>query len=431
MNCLDELNEWSQTNGSKKVAIIGSGFVATGVAHVLRRTPGVDIGLIVNRNLDRAKRLLIETGWSESDIVVSDDPQELHRAISNGTPAVTSDFTLLEHLPISLAIEATGAIDYGVRAISAFLNFGLDVISFNAEADSLFASEFHRLARKNGVVYTIADGDQPGALLRLKIEAESMGFEVRALINCKRHLNPYQTPKSGEEFSSRDSTSSIMTTAFGDGTKMQIEQCVVANACNLAAPSQGMLGIETTLENAAKDIGGQLKEGRFVDYTLGGDFGAGVGVLCQHPDFEAHKNALRLYKMGDGPDYFLFRAFHLVHLELAMTLADVLIRKRPLAQVSGQLPTEVIAIAKKDLSANETLDCIGGFTAYGHIANADDAEGYLPMCLIEYASLRKELSQDTAIPLDHITLDTDVYAVKLWLDLQKEHGRNTEFLSQL
>ena len=418
-----------QSNGDvTRVAIIGAGYVASGVVHVLSATPSVVPALIVNRTPSRAVSAFHALGVAESDVLISNDIDALGKAIKTGQPAVTENYALIGDLPIELVIEATGAIDYGAAVILHSLDAGKNVISYNAEVDSLFASEFHRRSIQNNVVYTIADGDQPGALLRLREQVEMMGFDITAMINCKRHLNVYQNPETGAGYSARDTVSAHMTTSFGDGTKMQIEQSVVANACSMTPVKRGMIGIESMVEHAARDIASSLPEGRFVEYTLAGDFAAGVGIMCRHENYDLHKKALKMYKMGDGPDYFIFRPFHLVHLELPYTLRDVIIDANPLGFVDGAHSTEVVAMAKKPLSAGEKLDCIGGFSAYGLIASSSDADGFLPMCLIEYATMTAAVEIDQPVPLSAVTFDTSISAVQLWLELQKQWKRNAAFL---
>jgi len=428
---LDRLKAKHENNDIAQIAIVGAGYVGTGVIQVLAGLPSVTPALVVNRDVSKGVKAFAGLGIAEEDVVVSSDVDTLRKAISNATPAVTDNYELILDLPINIVVEATGAIDYGTKVMLDVLAAGKDVISFNAEADCLFAFELHRQAKRNGAIYTIADGDQPGAQLRMKEQAELMGFEVTAMINCKRHLNVYQNPETGAGYSARDTTSAHMTTSFGDGTKMQIEQAVVANIASYVPAKRGMIGIESTVENAAIDISSALPEGKFVEFTLAGDFAAGVGVMCRHERYDLHEKAMRFYKMGDGPDYFFFRPFHLVHLELAQTISNVCLNREPLGAVESPHATEVVAMAKKDLTSGEKLDCIGGFSAYGHIDSSAGAEGHLPMCLIEYASVNGDVAQDQPVPLKQVELDTSVGAVKLWLNLQKEWDRNAEFREQI
>lgn len=422
------LKQIEQENGVTPVAVIGAGYVATGVIHVLFATPAVVPALVVNRDVSKAVAAFEGLGIDAQNIVVSDNVATLETAILSNQPAVTQDSSLIENLPINVVIEATGAIDYGAGVILSMLDAGKHVISYNAEADALLGWTFHARARQNQVIYTIADGDQPGAMLRLQQEVETMGFTTTALLNCKRHLNVHQNPESGSGYSARDATSSHMTTAFGDGTKMQVEQAVVANISGMPPCRRGMQGIETTQEEAAAAIASSLPAGKFVEFTLGGDFGAGVGAMARHPDYELHKKAMTLYKMGPGPDYFFFRPYHLVHLELPNTLVDLLFHRKALGTVVEPHVSEVIAVAKKNLDEGEKLDCIGGFSAYGLIDTADNAEGFLPIGLVEYARLSAPVAIDAPIPLDAAILDSSIQAVQLWQAQQIEWRRNTNHL---
>ena len=402
-------------HGDEAVAIVGAGYVGTGVVHSIGQSPGMRPALVVNRNTERAVSALSGLGISPSDIVVSDDVAALERAIDAGTPAVTTHASVLTSLPIEVVVEATGALDYGTQTILDVLDSGRNVVSFNAECDALLGWLFHERARAAGVIYTIADGDQPGVLFRLKQEVEAMGFEPTAYLNCKRHLDIHQNPSTGAGYAARDMTSAHMTTAFGDGTKMQVEQAVVANATGTIPDIRGMHGIESTVATAAVDIPAILTGPGRVDFTLQGDFGAGVGIVARHPHAELHQQAMGFYKMGPGPDYFFFRPYHLVHLEIPLTIAELLLDDEPLITIDQPHVAEVIAMAKKDLTDGEALDCIGGYSAYGHIDTAEGAAGYLPIGLVEYATMTADVVIDEPIPLASVTLDSSKTVVSEWL----------------
>ena len=342
--------------------------------------------LVVNRTPDRAVQAFTQMGVSQRrhrDLRRSD---ELAAAILDGTPAVTSAASIITDLPIPIVIEATGALNYGTETILAMLDAGKHVVSFNAEADALLGWLFHQRARSNDVIYTIADGDQPGVLFRLQQQVEAMGFEVTAMLNCKRHLDVHQNPETGAGYAARDTTSAHMTTAFGDGTKMQVEQAVVANATGLIPDVRGMHGIESTIATAAVDIPAALSAPGRVDFTLGGDFGAGVGIVASHPDAHLHEKAMRFYKMGDGPDYFFFRPYHLVHLEIPMTVAEVLLDNEPLATVDGPHVAEVVAIAKRTwLPASSSTASADS----AHMATSTRPQGPRACCRSDSSSTRR------------------------------------------
>lgn len=420
MGTWHRMTRYATEHGERPIAVVGAGYVGTGVVHSITHSPGMRVALVVNRSPERAVASYTSMGIAEADVTVSDDRSVIERAIAAGDPAVTTDSSMLTELPIDIVVEVTGALDHGTNTILDVLDSGRHVVSFNAECDALLGWLFHERARAAGVIYTIADGDQPGVLFRLKQEVEGMGFEPTAYLNCKRHLDVHQNPETGAGYAARDTTSAHMTTAFGDGTKMQVEQAVVANATGTIPDKRGMHGIESTVATASVDIPAVLSAPGRVDFTLMGDFGAGVGIVARHPQHGLHEQAMGFYKMGPGPDYFFFRPYHLVHLEIPLTIADLILDNEPLITIDEPHLTEVVAMAKKALAAGEALDCIGGFTAYGHIDTAAGAAGHLPVGLVEYATMTAPVAQDAPIPLASVDLDTSKRVVAEWL---KMHGQ--------
>ena len=207
MGIWQRLQKRSDTIGDAPIAVIGAGYVGTGVVHTIAQSPGMRPSVVVNRNTDRAVAALTKMGVPADDVLISESVDDLVAAIRSGTPAVTPHASILTDLPIDTVVEATGALDYGTESILAMLDAGKNVVSFNAECDALLGWLFHERARANDVIYTIADGDQPGVLFRLQQQVEAMGFEVTASLNCKRHLNVHQNPETGAGYAARDTTS--------------------------------------------------------------------------------------------------------------------------------------------------------------------------------------------------------------------------------
>jgi predicted homoserine dehydrogenase-like protein len=301
-------------------------------------------------------------------------------------------------------IEATGALDYGAQVVLGAIEARKHVVSMNAELDATIGTLLHEAADRSGVIYTISDGDQPGVLLRHMEFVTGMGFAVTAAVNCKRNMDLHQDPDSSRAYATRDRTSVTMTTAFGDGTKMQIENAVVANASGLVPDRRGMHGVTTTLEHACDDIMAALSRRGVVEYTLGGDFGGGVGIIGFADDPDMVQPYMRYAKLGDGPDYFFFRPYHLLHFELPVSIAEAVLDHRGLGNPVARPVAEVIAVAKRTLRPGDELDGIGGFTCYGLIDTAEGADGLLPIGLAEHATVRHAVRQDEPIAIGDVEL---------------------------
>ena len=137
MGIWDRLRRREAELGSAAIAVVGAGYVGTGVVHSIGQSPGMHPAVVVNRNTDRSIAALTAMGVRANEIVVSDQVEVLAEAIRNGSPAVTDDAGVLTELPIDVVVEATGALDYGTETILAVLGAGKHVVSFNAEVDAL------------------------------------------------------------------------------------------------------------------------------------------------------------------------------------------------------------------------------------------------------------------------------------------------------
>jgi predicted homoserine dehydrogenase-like protein len=384
-----------------------------GIVALLERRHGVVPSLVVNRTPAHAVDALLRTGVQRTAIVVSDDASEVAEALGCGRRAVTTRADAAGVVEgLDLVVEASGSLDYAADALTAALGAGRDVITLNAELHVTIGHLLHLRAREAGAVFTVADGDQHGVLLRELDAVSAMGLEVVAALNCKRNLDLRQDPDSSRPYALRDGTSVAMTTAAGDGTKMQIENAVVANLSGLVPDRRGMHGVATTLDRVVGDVVAAISRAGVVEYTLGGDFGGGVAVIGRTDDAET-RHYLRYAKMGDGPDYLFFRPFHLLHLELLQTIASVVLDREAVADPPGAPVAEVVAVAKRDLAAGTPLDGIGGYTAYGHVDTVAGAEGLLPIGLAGHATLRAPVRQDEPIPLEAVELDEASALVRL------------------
>lgn len=411
---------WVDSGKQTRVAVVGAGFIGRGAVHRLERASGMKPSLIINRSIESALLAYKVAGREDREVVVSDDPEKLAEAIDSDIPAVTASADVIEALDsIDVVVEATGALGHAANVILGSIEAGKHVISMNAELDATIGWLLHRRAAERGVVYTISDGDQPGVMLRQIEFVAGMGFEITAAINCKRNLDLYQNPDVSQQYANRDNTSLMMTTAFGDGTKMQIENAVVANITGLIPDRRGMHGVQTTLDSACEDIMAVLSQRGVVEFTIGGDFGGGIGVIGYADDAEMVQPYMRYSKMGEGPDYFFFRPYHLLHFELPLTIAEVVLDGRGLGSPVTEPVAEVVAVAKRDLVAGEALDGIGGFTCYGHIDTAKNAEGLLPIGLAEGPRVKRAFAKDEPIALDDVELDDQAEIIQL-RNLQNE-----------
>lgn len=380
-----------------RVGVIGAGFLARSlVRHIAASVPGIRVCAIANRTLAHAR-----DAFAGRDPVAVESPAEMTRAIASGFPAITSDPDLLTGAPeIEVIVEATGSLEFAAGAVSAAIAAGKHVVMVNAELDATVGPILKRRADRAGAVYTGMDGDQPGAIVNLARQVATMGLRPVLGGNIKGLLDHARTPETQAGFAAEWGVSPALATSAADGTKIAFEQAVVANHLGFGVLEPGMTGPEAQGVPVEQAVAAwapeRLLEGPgWVDYVLGATPGPGVFVLAELRDPD-QRRALEYYKMGKGPLYCFVTPYHLGHLEVPATIAraalfgDAAVAPRSLA-------VEVVAIAKRDLAAGETLDGPGGFLSYGAVYNAEEAANLLPMGLSEGCRVQAPIAAGKAI----------------------------------
>jgi predicted homoserine dehydrogenase-like protein len=196
-----------------------------------------------------------------------------------------------------------------------------------------------------------------------------------------------------------------MATSFADGTKISMENAIVANATGFKVGVRGMYGPECKHVNEAVSLFPmeEMLEHGLVDYILGAEPGPGVFVLGynEHPE---RKGYMRYFKMGEGPLYPFYIPYHLPHLEGPLTAARVALFGDGAVVPLGAPVCDVITIAKTDLKAGDIIDGIGGFKSYGTIENMEICrkENLLPMGIAQGCRLRNDISKDQVIRYEDV-----------------------------
>jgi predicted homoserine dehydrogenase-like protein len=144
-----------------------------------------------------------------------------------------------------------------------------------------------------------------------------------------------------------------------------------------------------------------------VDYAIG-DVHPGVFVIVT-TDNPTIRKGLVQRDMGDGPNYLLYRPFHLCSLEVPLTVARAVFYGESSGHPRLEPTAECIAVAKKDLAAGERLDAIGEYCYRGSIESAQVAgeAGLLPLGLAKGCVLRRDVERGTALTSDMVELPMD------------------------
>ena len=430
-----------------KIGLIGAGKFATMFLAQARRTKGLHVAGIADLNLNRAGEALRRAGFPPDAIQPS-----IGAAHKSGGVALFDDAVALINAPgIEIIIDATGSPTAGVAHALATIAAGRHIVMVNVEADALCGPILVERARAAGVVYSLAYGDQPALIAEQVDWARASGFEVVAAGKGTKYLPGYHhvTPDDvwghyglTPEMAAKGGMNPQMFNSFLDGTKSAIEMTAVANATGLTPAPDGLAFPPCGRHELAqllkpKADGGLLHHKGQVEVIsseardgahLPDDLRWGVYVVFEAPS-DYVKACFKEYGLStddSGRYAALYKPYHLIGLELGISLASVGLRHEPTGAPTG-FRADAAATAKRDLKAGEMLDGEGGYTVYGRLmpAVASLEIGALPIGLAHGVKLVRPVKQDQVVRFDDVTIDAGSLAVKTRREMEASYKART------
>lgn len=417
-----------------RVGMIGAGFMGQGLTNqITHSVPGMRMAAIYNRHPERAGHVYQYSGLNH--VVTASTQAGLDAAIRDGTPVIAEDpYTICRSAEIDVVLEVTGSVEFGARILMDAFEHGKSVVLMNAEVDGTIGPILQVYAKRNGVILSACDGDEPGVQMNLVRWVKGLGLIPRVIGNVKGLQDPYRNPTTQQGWAERWGQNASMVTSFADGSKISFEQAIVANATGFKVRSRGMsrgLKYDNSIMNIAElyDLDEIHALGGIVDYTVG-PAGVKVFVLAEHRD-PKQRHYLELYKMGEGPLYPFWIPYHLVHFEAPNAIARVVLFGDNIAPPLGGPVVEVCAVAKRNLAAGEVLDEYGMYTTYGEAVNTEEmsAGRYLPEGLVEGCRLTRSIAKDQVLTYDDVVLPPGRLADQLRAE-QYARFRNETWLEQ-
>jgi predicted homoserine dehydrogenase-like protein len=436
-----QLQQLAANHQSIKVGLIGAGKFGSMYLSQIPTTPGVQLLGIADLSPAGVKKNLERVGWKDEQ----SNAKSLDDAIKSGQTYISEDWqALVSHPAIDVIVECTGhpiaAVDH---CLLAFAN-GKHVVNVTVEADAFCGPLLAQKAQEAGVVYSLAFGDQPALICDLVDWARTCGFPVVAAGRGHKWLPHFSesTPETvwsnyglTPEQATRGGLNPKMFNSFLDGSKPSIESTAVANATGLSVPSNGLLYPPASVEDipfVTRPIseGGVLEKkgmvevissleanGRKIPY----DIRMGVWVTVE-AETDYIKNCFEEYNAHTDPSgrYFtLYKRWHLIGLEVGMSVASVALRKEATG-VAHCWNADVVATAKRDLKPGEILDGEGGYTVWGKLlpATKSVALGGLPLGLAHDIKLIRPVKKGQSLCWDDVAVDTSTHAYKIRQELE-------------
>ena len=446
MNLYSLMQKRAAESGPIRVGVIGAGKFASMFLTQALTTKEVHVVGVADIDVEKAKGALKRTGWPEDRY----SAKTLDDALKTGkTAVIESGDALLECGPIEVILEITGNPLVGTYHALKSIDNGKHIVMVNVEADCMVGPLLARRARKAGVVYAMAYGDQPALICELVDWCRTVGFDVVCAGKGTKYLPEYNfsTPDTvwdhygfTKEQLARGDFNPKMFNSFLDGTKSAIEMCAVANGTGLVPQEEGLffppVGVDSlpdilrpkadggmltrkgtveivsSLNRDGTQVERDLRWGVYVTFEARTDY----AVQC-FAEYGVHTDPSGRYAS-------LYRPYHMIGLELNVSIAAAVLRGEPTG-TSHDFLGDVTSVAKRDLKPGEVLDGEGGFMLFGKLAPAQTSLkiGALPLGLTHGVKLRKAVAKGQPVKWDDVEIDETLHAVKVRRELEEEFRR--------
>ena len=441
MNLHRLLQERQDAGNPVRVVLIGAGKFGSMFLAQARVTPGLHLLALADLSPERAGQALRATGWDEGQSAAS----SLAEAEAQGTTFLTDDAqAAIAFGAVDVVIDATGSPAAGIAHALACAEHGKHVVMVNVEADVLAGPLLAERCRQAGVVYSMAYGDQPALICEMVDWARTCGLSVVAAGKGTKYLPVFHasTPDTvwgyyglSPERAAEGGMNPQMFNSFLDGTKSAIEMAAVANATGLSTPEDGLAfppcgvddlpyilrpeseGGQLTHKGQVEVISSVERDGRPVFR----DLRWGVYCVFEAPsDYTAR--CFAEYGLNTDPSgryASMYKPFHLIGLELGVSVASAALRAEPTG-TTREWAGDVAAVAKRKLSVGETLDGEGGFTVWGKLLPAARSRelGALPIGLAHKLTLTREVTEGEIVTWDHVQVNEESQAMAVRKEME-------------
>ncbi|MBI3507194.1 MAG: Gfo/Idh/MocA family oxidoreductase [Proteobacteria bacterium] len=446
MNLATKLGQRAAEGRPVTVGLIGAGKFGTMFLAQARKTAGLHIVGIADLSPPRARTALASCGWDEARV----SAKSLGDAIDTKRTFVTDDAdALIAHPGIEVIVEATGDPRAGIRFCLRSIEAGKHIVMVNVEADVVAGPLLAAKARAQGVVYSLAYGDQPALICEQVDWARACGFEVVSAGKGTRYHPDFHhsTPETvwtnfgfSEAMVAKGGMNPKMFNSFIDGSKSGIEMTAVSNATGLLAQSGGLAFPPCPAPDLAKvckpySKGGVLEAKGTVEVvsSLNRDmspvpnhlqWGTYVVVAADHEYVRRCAAEYCMLPDETCEHMALYRPIHMIGLEIGISVASAALR----GEATGApiaFNSDVAATAKRPLKAGEVLDGEGGYCVWGKQVPADAslAKGYLPLGLASHVTLKRDIPEGGLVRWEDVDYDASDAAVRVRREMEAAFAR--------
>lgn len=417
----DELAKLEAQGKPIRLGVNGAGWLGSGYIKAISYVKGMRVDVAADPDAGLARQALIDAGTAPEAIVETNHLGQAHDALRAGRKVVSGSYDLAAQIElIDIVSDATPYPASGAETALSCIKNHKDVVMVNIEADVTVGRILKKMAEKEGILYTVSSGDEPGCLMELWDYVLTLGYTPIVIGKGKNNpLDPQATPDSVMESARKADKDAYQVASYVDGTKTMFEMTCAANATGCRPQQRGMIGPEADLATisktfALKEDGGIIDTPRTVDFVQGKAMSGGVFITVKIDDRRIQSD-LEYLKVGRASYYTFFRPYHLWFLEAPISVAKAYLYRQTTLVAQDTAHAEAMTVAKHDLKSGDKLDTFGGYTFYGQIERAEEAARIkaLPVGLAPDAVMVKTVRSGNVVTWDDVKLDEAQTVVKL------------------
>ena len=356
------------------IGIIGSGFIAKGFFLFSKSKPDIKISAVLTR----------------TDIKTRNDwPNNI---LSNNIDYVLNNSDII--------LECSGDTVYATECIDHILKTNVKlIISMNSEFHITVGHHFI-----NKLIIAEAEGDQSGCMFQFNREIVDMGFEPLVFGNYKRYLNYNVSYRQAKYWSEKNGISIDKTIAFTDGSKVEIENVLIANSLNAHFYDYSGKDKLQKLIDQSKITGVPL-----VDFIVDKKAPSGIFIATKHS--QEQNNYIKYLKFNTEFQ-ILVRPYHFCHLEIYKTIKQ-LYKNNNCEYMSNKYNNYMVAsITKKKLKAGSIITLgLGSLEVRG--IHYKYSKNMIPITLLNNIIIKKDLPENHIISFEDIELKPNL-AINIW-----------------
>ena len=441
MNLNAKLRARAEAKRPIRVGLIGAGKFGSMFLAQAPHTPGLHVMAIADLSPDRARQSLRRVGWADEQF----SARSFADSIAYGTTFLTDDAAaVIAADGMEVVIDATGHPAAGIHHALLCCKHRRHIVMVNVEADVLAGPLLARRAAEAGIVYSLAYGDQPALIAEMVDWGRTAGFDIVCAGKGTKYLPAYHasTPEtvwgyygfSDAQVAAGD-FNARMFNSFLDGTKSAIEMAAVANATGLEPAPAGLRFPACGVDDLPRVLkpqseGGTLHHKGTVEVVSSlerdgrpvfRDLRWGVYVTFEAPSEYVRRCFAEYGLVTDESGRYaaMYKPYHLIGLELGISVASVGVRGEATGSATG-FRGDAVATAKRTLSAGEKLDGEGGFTVYGKLMPAPEslARAALPIGLANDVLLLRPVGEGETVRWSDVAIDESAEAVRTRRDME-------------